>query len=86
MKRENICERFLNFGVGAFYYLKKNFKRIIEEIENEGKEHSKDFEDVKKEISKLSKIPKKIIGNFIKSFGFVTKDEFEKFKEEIKNG
>lgn len=79
-------EKFLNFGFGFFYYLKKNFKKFLEEIEKEGEKHSKEIENVKKEIFKFGKIPKKLIYQLIKSCGFITKEEFEKFKQEIKNG
>lgn len=86
MRQENIFEKFLNFGIGTIFYLKKNFKKIIDEIENESRNHSEELEKVKDEFIKILKAPKKLFENFIKSCGFVTKEDLEKIKEEIKNG
>ncbi len=81
-----LSEKFLNFGVGSFYYFKERMKNVMEEIERKGEEHSKDLENFKKEIVNFAKIPKKLFEDFIKSCGFITKEDFEKFKEEMKNG
>jgi prefoldin subunit 5 len=86
MKEEKIFEKFINLGIGSFYYLEKNFKKLIEEIEKEGMEHSDDIEKVKEEIVKFLKMPKKLLKEFLKSCDFVTKEDFEKFKENFKNG
>lgn len=86
MKIERDFEKFLNFGFGCFYYLKKNLKKLFEEIEKEGEEHSEEIEKIKKELIKFGKIPKKLIYHIIKSFGFITKEDLEKTIQEIKNG
>ncbi len=83
---KKLSKKFLNFGIGSFYYFKDKLKVVIEEIEKRGEEHSHDMEKFNKEISKLLKVPKKLFENFIKSCGFITKEDFERFKEEIKNG
>ncbi|MCM8818761.1 MAG: hypothetical protein NC915_04730 [Candidatus Omnitrophica bacterium] len=82
---KKINEKVLNFGIGSFYYIKDKFKNILEEIEKKGEQHSHDFEVLKKEVDKLFNIPKKLFKEFIKSCGFITKEDFEKYKEEIKN-
>ncbi|MGC8977107.1 MAG: hypothetical protein ACP5OB_05725 [Candidatus Ratteibacteria bacterium] len=82
MEKKKLTEKFLNLSIGTFFY----FKKIVDEIEKEGKEHSNDLGKIKAEIEKLLKIPKKLFENFMKSCGFITRDEFEKLKEEIKNG
>jgi polyhydroxyalkanoate synthesis regulator phasin len=86
MKEEKIFEKFINLGIGSFYYFKKNLKKLIDEIEKEGMEHSDDIEKVKEEIVKFLKMPKKLLKEFLKSCDFVTKEDFEKFKENFKNG
>lgn len=83
---KKINEKVLNFSIGSFYYMKDKLKDILMEIEKKGEEHSQDFEVLKKELVKLFHIPKKLFEDFIKSCGFITKEDFEKFKEEIKNG
>jgi len=86
MKKENIFEKFINLGIGSFYYFKKNFKKFMDEIEKESMEHSDKIEKAKEEIAKFLKIPKKLLKEFLKSCDFVTKEDFEKFKENFKNG
>ncbi|MCM8785948.1 MAG: hypothetical protein NC827_02845 [Candidatus Omnitrophica bacterium] len=86
MKEGKIYEKFLNLGVGSAYFLVKNLKKIMEEIEKEGKEHSELLENIKGKISKLIKMPKNLIIEFLKSCDFITKEDLEKFKQDIKNG
>jgi polyhydroxyalkanoate synthesis regulator phasin len=86
MKEEKIFEKFMTLGMGSFYYLKKNLKKLIEEIEKEGKEHLNDIEDIKREITSFLKLPKKLLKEFLKSCDVITKEDFERFKESIKNG
>ncbi|MGB9677525.1 MAG: hypothetical protein ACPLZ9_02805, partial [Candidatus Ratteibacteria bacterium] len=61
-------------------------KGVEKEIEKEGNEHAESIEKIKREIVKFVKIPKNLIIEFLKSCDFITKEDFEKFKEEIKNG
>lgn len=86
MKKERIYEKFLNFGIGSVYFILKILKKIIEEIEEEGEKHSELIENIKQKIVKFEKIPKNLIIEFLKSCNFVTKQDLEKFKVEIKNG
>ncbi|MCM8771995.1 MAG: hypothetical protein NC922_02800 [Candidatus Omnitrophica bacterium] len=83
---KTISKKLLNLGIGSIYFFKEKLKKIIEEIEDKGKKHSEDLENLKKEIVKICKIPKGILRELIKSIGFVTKEELEKLKDEIKNG
>jgi hypothetical protein len=86
MKNEKIYEKVLIFGIGSFYFIYKNLKKIIEEIKKEGTEHAELIEKMEKEILKLVKVPRTFIIEFLKSCNFITKEDLEKFKEEIKNG
>lgn len=87
MKEKQYFEKFLNFCYGSLFYLSKNFKKIFEEIEKEGKVHSEDIEKIKKIMLKVLKLPRSLFIEFLKSCGFVTKEEIEKiFKGEEKNG
>ncbi|MCM8811002.1 MAG: hypothetical protein NC917_05075 [Candidatus Omnitrophica bacterium] len=85
MKDEKIYDKFLNFGIGSTYFIIKKLKKIVEEIEKEGKEHSELIEDIKEKILKLIKMPKNLIIEFVKSCDFITKQDLEKFKQDIKN-
>ncbi|HOK56431.1 MAG TPA: hypothetical protein PKV21_03400 [bacterium] len=86
MKNEKIFEKFLIFGIGSIYFIGENLKRIMKEIEKEGNEHAESIEKIKKEILKFIKMPKNLIVEFLKSCDFITKEDLEKFKEDIKNG
>ncbi|MCX7917269.1 MAG: hypothetical protein N2589_03990 [bacterium] len=86
MEDKKFTNKFLNFGIGSFYFLKKNFRKIIQNIEEEGYQHTEDLERIKKEVIKIFKIPKVFVKEILKKCDFITKEDLEKFKEEIKNG
>lgn len=86
MKEEKIFEKIITFSIGSFYFLEKNFKKLLQEIEEEGQKHTNDFENIKKGILKLIKIPKNLLVDFLKSCDFITKEDIKKFIEEMKNG
>ena len=86
MRKDKIFDKFINLSIGSFYYFKKNLKKLIEEIEKEGMEHSDDIEGLKEEIIRFLRLPKKLLKEFFKKCDFVTKEDFEKLKEDLKNG
>ncbi|MCS7179928.1 MAG: hypothetical protein NZ891_01045 [bacterium] len=86
MEDKKFMNKFLNFSIGSFYFLKKNFRKIIQDIEEEGYQHTEDLERIKKEVIKIFKIPKVFVKEILKKCDFITKEDLEKFKEEIKNG
>lgn len=92
MKFEELGKKVIYFGIGLAAYTKEKIEEMVNELVKEGEVKQKEAAQLKEKLIVKAEEEKKELLDFIraqvnnvaKELGFVTKDEIEKLKKQIK--